>query len=113
MDNDEEEILSIDYDKLIEESKELGTMIEQNDILGPKIGELIKVFINVSRVQLDKINQLNQTATDYKNKYDALQEKYNTLKTEYDDLESDYDLVFEANQRKSELLQAIKDNDED
>lgn len=113
MENNNEEILSIDYDKLIEESKELCTMIEQNDILGPKIGELIKVFINVSRVQLDKINQLDQTATDYKNKYEAMQVKYTNLKSEYDELEKDYDLIFEANQRKSELLEIIRDNDED
>lgn len=109
MDNNEE----INFDKLLQESKELCNMISANDILGQKLNEIFKTLTHVMYVQNEKINQLDQTATDYKNKYDALQEKYNTLKTEYDDLESDYDLVFEANQRKSELLQAIKDNDED
>lgn len=104
-DNNKEE-LSIDYDKLIEESKELCNMIEQNDILGPKIGELIKVFINVSRVQLDKINQLDQTATDYKNKYEA-------LLIEHKDLQKDYDVIYESYERKKNLLQIIQDNDED
>lgn len=102
MDNNEE----INFDKLLQESKELCNMIAANDILGQKLNEIFKTLTHVMYVQNEKINQLDQTATDYKNKYEA-------LLIEHKDLQKDYDVIYESYERKKNLLQIIQDNDED
>ncbi len=96
----------INFEKLMEESKELCNMIAKNDILGQRINEIFKVLTNAMYVQNEKIKELDQTATDYKNKYES-------LLAEHKDLQHDYDVIYDLYERKKQLLQAIEDNEED
>lgn len=102
----------IDFEKLLQESKELCNMITTNDILGQKMNEILKALTHVIYVQNEKINQLDQIAIDYKNKYEAIEVKYTNLKSEYDELEKDYNLIYKANERRKNLLQSIHDNED-
>lgn len=104
---------NIDFDKLLQESRELCDMIAQNDILGQKLNEIFKALTNAMYIQNVKIQELDQTATDYKNKYEAMQVKYTNLKSEYDELEKDYDFVYNANERRKTLLNSIQDCDDE
>lgn len=97
--------VAIDFDKLLQESRDLIEMINENDKLGLKINEILKMFVHTVHLQNEKMQQINMTATDYKNKYE-------TLKKEYDELQSDYNLIYEANERKSNLIQTMRDNGE-
>lgn len=95
---------NIDFDKLLQESKELCRIIEENDILGQKLNEIFKVLTNAMCVQNKKIKELDQTAIDYKNKYEeVLKEKH--------ELQKDYDILYELYERKKNLLDVIQDND--
>ncbi len=102
----------IDFEKLLQESKELCNMIASHDILGQKINEILKALTHVIYVQNGKINQLDQIAIDYKNQYEDMQVKYTNLKSEYNELEKDYNIVFNANERRKKLLQSIHDNED-
>lgn len=95
---------NIDFDKLLQESKELCRIIGENDILGQKLNEIFKVLTNAMYVQNEKIKELDHTAIDYKNKYEeALKEKH--------ELQKDYDTLYELYERKKNLLDVIQDND--
>lgn len=100
MENNED----IDFDKLLQESRELCDMIAQNDILGQKLNEIFKALTNAMYIQNIKIQELDQTATDYKNKYEA-------LLVEKNDLQKDYDTLYDLYERKKNLLDVIQDND--
>lgn len=100
MENNED----IDFDKLLQESRELCDMIAQNDILGQKLNEIFKALTNAMYIQNVKIQELDQTATDYKNKYEA-------LLVEKNDLQKDYDTLYDLYERKKNLLDVIQDND--
>ena len=95
---------NIDFDKLLQESKELCRIIEENDILGQKLNEIFKAITNVMYVQNLKIKELDHTAIDYKNKYEeVLEEKH--------ELQRDYNTLYELYERKKNLLDVIQDND--
>lgn len=95
---------NIDFDKLLQESKELCRIIEENDILGQKLNEIFKAITNAMYVQNLKIKELDHTAIDYKNKYEeVLEEKH--------ELQRDYNTLYELYERKKNLLDVIQDND--
>lgn len=113
METNNNEAMNIDFNKLLQESRELTEMLNKNDFLALKVNEILKALTHTIQLEVEKLEEVTKSANDYKNKYEELEKKYNNLKHEYDELEKDYDLVYNANQRKSELLQAIRDNDDD
>lgn len=106
MSENNQEMPNIDFNKLLQESKTLMEMINQDNVLGGKLNEILKMFINLSHIQNERLEQSNKTATEWK-------EKYENLKEEYDDLQKDFDLIYKSNERKKQLLQIMKDNEED
>lgn len=111
--NNQEQAMNIDFDKLLQESRELTEMLNKNDFLALKVNELLKALTHTIGLEVKKIEEVTNLANEYKLKYLQYEKKYNDLKKEYDELEKDYDLVYNANQRKSELLQTIRDNEDD